>query len=123
MMILAGTALAETLTDSEKSAFAAKMTSSCAARFRVGYDLKGKPSEPSFTEQEISTYCECVGSSTADVMTKEEYELIIRNEKHPPAKLEASVIEKVRCIVVEKCKKHLNLAYPEKFQYEQCWKG
>jgi hypothetical protein len=34
-----------------------------------------------------------------------------------------SLEDKVKCVVVEKCKKHLNLAYPEKFQYEQCWKG
>jgi hypothetical protein len=42
-MMLAGTALAEPLTDSDKSAFAAKMSASCAARYRLGYDEKGKP--------------------------------------------------------------------------------
>jgi hypothetical protein len=114
-MILAGTAVAESLTESDKSAFAAKVTSGCIA------DLNKRPYQPPFTDQEISNYCECAGSSMADVISKGEYDVIY--DKHAPAKLAASVIEKVKCIVVEKSKKHLNLAYPEKFQYEQCWKG
>jgi hypothetical protein len=109
------------LTDSDKSALAAKVTSGCIARLRLGYDLKGKPYEPPFTEQEISNYCECAGASMADVVTKTEYDIL--HDKHPPAKLAASLMVKVKCLAVEKCKKHLNLAYPEKFQYEQCWKG
>jgi hypothetical protein len=97
----------------------------CVARYRLGHDLKGKPYEPPFTEQEISNYCECVASSMADLLTKEEWSELILNKpvKSVPKSIKDSTEEKEKCIVVEKCKKHLNLAYPEKFQYEQCWKG
>jgi hypothetical protein len=120
-VVLSTAAPAEPLTDRDKSAFAAKLTSDCIAKFRLGYDNDNKPYDPPFTEQEISNYCQCAGPSMADLMTKEEYAVI--HDKHAPARLVASMMEKVKCIVVEKCKKHLNLAHPEKFQDEQCWKG
>jgi hypothetical protein len=39
------------------------------------------------------------------------------------SKILEGLLEKTKCVAVERCKKHLNLAYPEKFQHEQCWKG
>jgi TonB family protein len=116
-------ALAEPLTDAEKSAFRPKMSAACAARYGLGYDEKGKPFDPPFTEQEVSNYCECVSSTLADVLTQEESMFVLHKNIEPSEKLKASMLEKTKCIVVEKCKKHLNLAHPEKFQYEQCWKG
>jgi len=98
------------------------MRRACAVRF-----------DPPFTEEEISTYCGCIGSTIADLITKDEYAVINfvleaeRNRslapRRIPPRLEASLMEKVKCVAVEKCKRHLNLAYPEKFQHEQCWKG
>jgi hypothetical protein len=115
--------MAEPLTESQKSAFAAKMSASCAARYRLGYDLKGKRYDPPFTEEEISNFCQCAAATLADLLTKEEYMFIAQNIE-PPERLKTSMIEKSACIAGEKCKQHLNLARPELFQqYEQCWKG
>ena len=71
-----------------------------------------------------------MGSTFADVLTNEEAELGLSllsvskpNLTPEKSKILESFLEKVRCVAVERCKKHLNLAYPEKFQHEQCWKG
>jgi len=40
-----------------------------------------------------------------------------------PESLKESLDEKVRCITMEKCKKHLNLPDPSLLQHERCWKG
>jgi hypothetical protein len=121
--IAATIAVPEPLTDPDKSAFAAAMKAVCAAKHRRGYDDKGVRFNPPFTEEEISSYCGCTSSTMADIMTKEEYISLTTPNTKPPDKLMASMMEKATCVAVEKCKKHLNLAYPEKFQYEQCWKG
>jgi hypothetical protein len=125
-MLLGRTALAEPLTDSDKSAATALFTKTCVARYKLGYDLKGTVYDPPFTEQEISNYCECTSSSLADLLTEEEWAaLMLLKDKgiYPSKTVDESLKEKGQCIGVSKCKKHLNLAYPEKFQYEQCWKG
>src|SRR5262249_40435097 len=124
LLLATGTAAAdELLAEPDKSVFAAKMVSNCVARYRSGYDEKGVRYDPPFTEEEISNYCGCVGSTMADLITKDEYAVMNLIRRDVPPKLKASMIEKATCVAVEKCKRHLNLAYPEKFQYEQCWKG
>jgi hypothetical protein len=142
-VVLSTAAPAEPLTDPDKSAFAAAMSASCAARYRLGYDLKGKRYDPPFTEEEISNYCGCMGSTYEDVLTNEEAKLglsllsvlrpnltvdadranELRRSVLEKSKILEGLLEKTKCVAVERCKKHLNLAYPEKFQHEQCWKG
>jgi hypothetical protein len=134
-MILAETALAEPATDSSRNEFTAKLISSCTARYKLGYDTKGKRYDPPFTEEEISNFCGCMGSTYADILTKEEIALALSlmNEPNPsrtwmPAdaaqvKAMQSLMEKAKCTAQERCNKHLNLAHPELAQHEQCWKG
>ena len=84
-----------------------------------------------------------MGSTYADVLTNEEAELglsllsvlkpnltvdadranELRKSVLEKSKMLESLLEKAKCLAAEKCKKHLNLAFPEKFQDEQCWKG
>jgi hypothetical protein len=123
----------ELLAEPDKSVFAAEMAAVCTAKYRLGYDNKGVRFDPPFTEEEISSYCGCTSSTIADLITKDEYAAInfVREAegnrslapRRMPPKLEASLMEKINCVAVEKCKKHLNLGQPEKFQHEQCWKG
>jgi hypothetical protein len=135
-VVLSTAAPAEPLTDPDKSAFAAAMSAACAARFRLGYDFKGKHYDLPLTEEEISNYCGCVRSTYEDVLTNEEAKLGLslmkpdltadadrENELRRKSKILEGLLEKTKCVAVERCKKHLNLAYPEKFQHEQCWKG
>jgi hypothetical protein len=110
-------ALAEPLTDSDKKAAYDVLKKDC-----IGIVTRDSPKVPRyysrgpFTEQEISSYCECTASMMADSITQEEYALRY-------TKLPASLIEKAKCVAVEMCKKHLNLPDPSQFQYEECWKG
>jgi hypothetical protein len=100
----------ELLTEPDKSVFAAKIVAFCTTR------LRSDRYSPPFTEEQISSYCRCASSTLADITTKDEY--AARDRRLVP-----SYMEKLRCVTVEKCKKHLNLAYPQKCQYEQCWKS
>jgi hypothetical protein len=63
-LVLAGKVAVEFLPTSSKAAFTAELTLRCIAKYGQ---------EKSFTEQEISSYCECVGSSMASLITREEY--------------------------------------------------
>jgi hypothetical protein len=110
-------ATATPLTDSDKSALYNLVNKGCVEK--ITRDSPKTPlyyPRPSFTEQEISDYCSCNAEVLADLITKEEYAI---KSTTPPA----SLIEKIKCIAVEKCKKHLNLPDPSQFQYEECWKG
>jgi hypothetical protein len=131
LFLATGTAYTQTPTRIDKSVIASLIAGVCTAKYRLGYDNKGIRYDPPFTEEEISSYCGCVSSTIAELITEDEYALINslqeaernRPPQPMPPKLLASLTEKIACVAVEKCKKHLNLAYPEKFQHEQCWKG
>jgi len=78
----------------------------------------GTPTTP-FTIEATWEYCRCGAKTIADLITSEEHP----KSKEPWESIRESVREKVECIVVEKCKKHLNLPDPSQFQYGRCWKG
>jgi|SRR5262249_7925331 len=84
----------------------------------------GTPTTP-FTIEETWEYCRCGAETIADLVTIEEYNLGILPEKSPESAKNAkeSLLDKVACIAVEKCKKHLNLRDPSQYQFERCWKG
>jgi hypothetical protein len=54
-VILSGTALAEPVTDPSKNAFATKITSGCTARYKLGYDSKGKRYDPRSQKKKSQT--------------------------------------------------------------------
>jgi hypothetical protein len=125
-MILAGTALAEPLTSSNRSAVTTAFTKHCLAIItRDSSKVPRYYSRAPFTDQEISDYCGCVALTMADVLTEEEWSEIKDNKptKSVSKSIKESAVEKAKCLVVEKCKKYLNLPDPSQFQYEQCWKG
>jgi hypothetical protein len=128
LLVPSSPATATPLTDSDKSGLYNLINKGCVEK--ITRDSPKTPlyyPRPPFTEQEISDYCSCNAEVLADLMTKEEYALKdFRTDSKsttPPASVIQSVIEKIKCIAVEKCKKHLNLPDPSQFQYEECWKG
>jgi hypothetical protein len=72
-----------------------------------------------FTIEEIWDYCRCSAETLAELITSEEY----NSGKTVPESAKESLEEKIACIAVEKCKKHLNLPDSSQFQYARCWKG
>jgi hypothetical protein len=110
------------LADPDKSAFTKMYTKGCiemlnrdSDKIRDAYQMSAP-----LTKQEISNYCECGSSLVADFLSKEEYDAVRQGSRRKPSR---DVEEKLKCVVVEKCKKHLNLPDPSQFQYEDCWKG
>ena len=113
-------ALSTPLSDREKQTFSNALMRLCIEM--ITKDAPKTPqyySRPPFTIEEIWDYCKYSSEMIADLITSEEHP----KSKEPWESIRESVREKVECIVVEKCKKHLNLPDPSQFQYGRCWKG
>jgi hypothetical protein len=121
LLLASWPASAAPLTDSERSTTITVITKDCIKNLiRDSDKIRDYFRMPApLTEQEISDYCKCSASSTADVLTTEEYNMPFNKGNELPANMR----DNLKCIVMEKCKKHLNLPDPSQFQNEECWKG
>jgi len=120
LFLATGTALSTPLTDREKQTVYRGVLEPCVRDW-----IKRAPSvpqylpRPAFTIEEIWDFCRCSAEMSADLMTSEEY--AARSPLSESTK--QSVREKTECIVIEKCKQHLNLPNASRYSFERCWKG
>ena len=120
LFLATGMAQSTPTTDREKAAVYRMSVETCVRGITDGKMKSQDYHRAPVTIEETWDYCRCVAETLAELVTSEEYN---SGNKPIPKSAGESLTEKISCIAVEKCKKHLNLPDPSQFQYERCWKG